>query len=576
MTNRQDPASMGRRDGSWVEVFGRRKPGVTMESARADLDRVARTLEARFPEANAGVRFDVLPYAERYMPRQITATLLLMLGAAFGVLLIACANVANLLLARASLRTREVAIRRAMGADRGRVVRQLLVEALVLAAVGGALGVGLAWVGIDIFNAALQDIQRPYWVDIRLDAPALLFALGMTLLATVVAGTIPAIRASGVGVGEILKDEGRGSSSFRMGRFSTALVVGEIAVSCGLLVAAGFMIESVVNLRTADLGFHAERVLTGRVALFEADYPTRSDREQFFRTFEERLEAEPGVTSAALASDLPGLGASRWTVSVDGEAYPSDHDYPVSNGSAITSGFFRTLGVPILRGRDFTPSEAWSPADPVAIVNQSFVREVLHGREPLGTRVRIGGEGSELPWVRIVGVVPDLQVGGGVGGIGDDQVDPEQLYVPAAAADARFLSAVVSTAGPPAALAGRLRAIVADMDPDLPVYRLGPMDEAIEEATWAFGLFGSLFTIVGMAALFMAAVGLYGVMAFSVARRRQEMGVRMALGAGPRKILGLVLRRGGVQLAVGTMLGLALGYGIGRPLSVMTYGVDLG
>ncbi len=575
VTDRQDPDALARRDGNYVEVFGRLKPGVTMATAQAELDRLGSTLERRFPEENAGVTFDLIPYAERYMPSQITAVLWLMLGATFGVLLIACANVANLLLARASLRTREVAIRTAMGADRGRVIRQLLAEALVLAMVGGAVGVVLAWIGIDVFNQQLQGIQHPYWIDIRLDPPALLFALGVTLVASVAAGTIPAIRASGVGVGEILKDEGRGSSSFRLGRFSTALVVGEIAVSCALLITAGFMIESVVNLKNVDLGFDPDRLLTGRVGLFQADYPDTPDREQFFQTLQERLSAEPGVTSAALATSLPALGASRWTVSVEGESYPSERDYPVTNGSAITAGFFRTLDVPLLRGRELTTSEAWESDDPVAVVNESFVREVLHGREALGTRVRLGGDDSEGPWMRIVGVVPDLHVGGGIGGIGDDEVDPEQLYVPAAVVDPRFLSAVVSTEGPPSTLAPRMREIVADLDPNLPIYDVGTVSEAIQQATWAFGMFGSLFTIFGIAALFMAAVGLYGVMSFSVAQRRQEMGVRMALGAKASDILRMVLRRGGTQLAIGVGIGLLLGYAMGRPLSVMTYDVKL-
>lgn len=576
VTDRQDPDALARRDGIYVEAFGRLKPGVTMETGQAELDRLGSTLEQRFPEENAGVTFDLIPYADRYMPSQITAVLWLMLGATFGVLLIACANVANLLLARASIRTREVAIRTALGADRGRVIRQLLAEALVLALVGGVVGVVLAWVGIDMFNQRLDPIEHPYWIDIRLDAPALLFAFGVTLLACLAAGTIPAIRASGVGVGEILKDESRGSSSFRLGRFSSALVVGEIAVSCALLITAGFMIESVVNLKNVDLGFDPGRLLTGRVGLFAADYPDRPDREQFFQGLQERLEAEPGVTSVALTTNLPALGADRWAISVEGESYPSERDHPVTNGSAITAGFFRTLDVPLLRGRELTTLEAWERDDPVAVVNESFVQEVLHGRDALGTRVRIGGNDSELPWMRIVGVVPDLHVGGGVGGIGDDEVDPQELYVPAGVLDPRFLSAVVSTQGPPSALAPRLREVVADMDPNLPVYQVGTVAEGIQQATWAFGMFGSLFTIFGLAALFMAAVGLYGVMAFSVAQRRQEMGVRMALGASAGDILRMVLRRGGMQLAIGVAVGLLLGYGMGRPLSVMTYEVDLG
>ena len=575
LTHRQDPASLERRDGIGLVTYARLRPGVTMEVAAAELETIALRLEATYPEASRGVRFGIRPYAEAYMPKEITAVLWVMLFATFGVLLIACANVANLLLARASLRSREVAVRTAMGASRGRVIRQLLVEAGVLALVGGALGLVLAWVGIDLFNAALVDIEKPYWIDIRVDGPALTFALGVTMLASVAAGTIPAIRASGLGLGEILKDEGRGSSSFRLGRFSTALVIGEIAVSCGLLIAAGLMIKSVANLRTLDLGFEPDAILTGRVGLFDADYPEQTDRQQFFQRLVERLEAEPGFESAALTTSLPALGASGWFVNVEGETYLEERDYPLVNGAVITDGFFEAIGVSMIQGREFSRFEAWDDSDPAAVVNESFVSEVLHGRDPLGTRFRLGRGVEDAEWIRIVGVVPDLHVGGGVGGIGDDLIDPEQIYLPAGITDVRFMSAVIRTQGPPSASTARLREIVVGLDANLPVYQLGSVAQGIRQSTWAFGLFGSLFTIFGIAALFMAAVGLYGVMAFSVNQRRQEMGVRMALGAGPREIRRMVLKRGVIQLAIGMVLGLGLGYALTRPMAVVTFQVDL-
>jgi predicted permease len=575
LTHRMNPAELERRGGQDLDLVARLGPEVTLDIARAELDAIASRLENLYPEHNAGVRFGIRPFAERFMPRQITTVLWVMLAATFGVLLIACANVANLLLARASVRAREVAIRTAMGASRRRVIQQLLVEAAVVAGLGGLLGLGLAYVGVDIFNQALAGIERPYWIDIRVDPPALLFALGVTALASLAAGTIPAWRASGLGLGDFLKDEGRGTSSLRLGRLSTALVVGEIAVSCSLLVAAGLMIKSVANLRTLDLGFEPSTVLTGRVGLFEADYPRRVDREQFLRELEVRLEAEPGVVDAALATSLPALGAARWVVEVEGDSYLQDRDYPVVNGSVITDGFFTTLGVPLQRGRDFAPGEVWDASDPPAIVNESFASRVLGDRDPVGARIRLGGSGSELPWMTVVGVVPDLHVGGGVGGIGDDLIDPEHLYVPPAILDVRFMSALVRTQGPPTAMAPRLREIVTEIDPDLPVYWLGGMDDAVEQSTWAFGLFGSLFTIFGIAALFMAAVGLYGVMSFSVSQRRQEIGVRMALGAGPERILRMVLRRGLLQLGIGMTLGMALGYGLTRPMRVVTFDVDV-
>ncbi len=569
-----DPATTARR-AAYLEVFGRRKPGVSEATVTTSLDRISREIEGVYPEDNRGVRLWAAPYAERYMPPQITAVMFLMLAATFGVLLIACANVANLLLARAAGRGREVAVRTALGASRARVVRQLLVETLVMAVVGGALGVGLAYVGLAVFNTALVDIQKPYWIDSRLDLPALAFALGATLLATFASGLLPALRGTGRGIGGALRDEARGSSSLRLGRLTGALVVGEIAVSCGLLIAAGLMIRSIVNLKNTDLGFDPAPVLTGQVVLQSADYGTPQERQAFFQALEERLAAEPGVQRAALTTALPALGAPRWWVRIDGQPYASDSDVPMAYGSVVTPGFFETMSIPVLRGRDFTPADAWNPSDPVAVVSESFARRIVGGGDPLGARVRIGRLESSDPWIRIVGVVPDVHVGGGVGGLGDDQRSPESLYVPAGVMDVSSFTAAVRTSGDPAALAPRMRAIVQGLDGNLPVFNLAPMPEAIEKATWAFGLFGSLFTLFGAAALFMAAVGLYGVMAFSVTQRRREIGVRMALGAARPRILRMVLGQGTRRLALGGALGLLLGFVLAKPLSFVTYGVSL-
>jgi len=574
MPYRYDPATMPRR-AAGLEVFGRRLEGVDTERVDAALAQISRDVEAIYPEDNEGIRAWAGPFAELYMPAEITGVMFLMLAATLGVLLIACANVANLLLAKASARGREVAVRTALGASRLRIIRQMMVEALVIALLGGVLGVGLAYTGLELFNAAILDIQKPYWIDNRLDLPALLFALAAIVVATLAAGTLPAIRASGLGVGEVLSEEARGSSSRRLGRLTAALVVTEIAVSCGLLIASGLMIRSVVNLKNTDLGFDPAPVLSGRIELPQADYPTLEDRRVFLEALEDRLSAEPGVVTAALASDLPALNASQWRLAVDGEVYPTDRDVPVVNGSVVTRGFFEAMGMPILQGRDFEASEVWGTVDPVAIVSESFARRVLADEEPIGARVRLGGLESTYPWMRIVGVVPDVHVGGGVGGLGDDQRTRDFVYLTPATIEPSSIAVALRSTGAPAALASRLRAIVTELDPNLPISDLEPVSVSIQTATWAFGLFGSLFTIFGLSALFMASVGLYGVMAHSVAQRRQEIGVRMALGAEPSRILRMVLSEGTLQLGIGIALGLLLGFVLAKPLSFVTYGVSL-
>ena len=562
------------RGSSDLDVFARLAPGTGMSAAQSELSAFAERQADIHPESNEGIGAVVKPYEERFMPAEIQAVMWVMFAATFGVLLIACTNVANLLLARASVRSREIAVRTALGAGRGRLVRQLLVESLVIALFGGVLGVLIAWGGVMAYNLAVADIYKPYWIRFGMDGPVLLFSLLVTTLSAVLAGTLPALRASGLDVGEQLKDESRGSSSLRLGRLTHALVVTEIAISCMLLIAAGFMVRSVVNVNTIDFGFETEGILTGRVGLFDNDDPDAAARARFFEDLEERLAAEPGVERVALTSALPGLGGSRFYFGVEGVAYPTDNDYPVVLTSFVTEDFFETFGVAPRQGRAFDALEARGEGDPVVIVNESFVATYLDGTSALGERIRLGLSDSTRPWHRIIGVVPDMHVGGNVGGIGDDLERPERAFFPLRTFDFAFASFAVRTQDDPDVLAPRMRAVVAELDPNLPVYDLLPLDRALEQATWAFGLFGSLFTIFGVAALFLASVGLYGVMAFGVSQRRRELAVRLALGARPSRLIAAVVRHGAVQLGLGMLIGVALGAGASRSLRVLLYGVD--
>jgi len=571
---RVDVAALARGRGPDVDVFGRLGEGLSLESAQMELATIAARIAETWPEVSEGVGMTAGPYADRFMPQEIQAVIWLMLAATFGVLLIACTNVANLLMARAATRSREIAVRTALGAGRWRMVRQLLIESLVLAALGGAVGVVIAMLGVEAYRNAVADIYKPYWIDFGMDVPVLVFSLGVTALAALLAGSLPAWRASGVRIGDQLKDESPGNSSLRLGRLSRGLVVSEIALSCALLIAAGFMVRSIVNLNRTELGFETEGVLAGRVGLFESDYPDANSRDQFFQQLDERLAAQPGVQAAGLTSDLPGMGGARYYFGVEGAVYPTDRDYPVALTNVVSPGFFTVLGVEPTLGRDFDALEAGSGADPVVIVNQSFADSYLAGTPVLGERVRLGRSDSQRAWHRVVGVVPDMHVGGNVGGIGDYNERPERMFFPLGALDLSFMSFVMRTPGDPTELAPAARSLVADLDPNLPVYELSPLGPMIADASWAFGLFGSLFTIFGAAALFLAAVGLYGVMAFSVGQRSQEMGIRLALGASPRALVRLVLRVGAGQLGLGIAIGLVLGALMGRSMRIVLYGVD--
>jgi putative ABC transport system permease protein len=563
---RMDPLKLKRGEGMTLEVFGRLKDGVTIDQAVLEMNGIAKRLAIEYPDANEGVGAVVKPYTEEYIGEEPRTLLLTMLGAVAFVLLIACANVANLLLGRAAHRSKEVGIRTALGASRRAVIFQFLTEALLLSVSGAVLGIGIAYAGVRLFNASIADSNPPFWIDIRLDPLALLFVLAIALMSSLVAGLLPALQASRVDINEILKDESRGSSSFRIGRLSKVLVVFEIALSCGLLVAAGLMIKSVTRLRHIDLGFTTTDVFTARVGLPEAEYPSDTSQVQFFDELAGRVAALPGVTSAALTTNLPALGPDQRSFAREGVAYAKKQDYPRARRIAVSPSFFATFGARLREGRGIAEQDRKGSL-PVAVVNGSFVKKHFGGESPLGRRIRLGEGDSEEPWMTIVGVAPDLHAGEA------DNKDPEAMYVPFAQQPARFVSVVARTRGAPGELTPLVRDAVAAIDADLPIYFVRSLADAIARTTWFYRVFGTIFMIFGFVALFLASIGLYAVMAFSVARRVREMGVRMALGAQSGHVIRLIFRQGFLQIAIGMAFGLALAAGVSRLLSIVLFEV---
>ena len=566
---RLDPLQLPRGQGQTLEVFGRLRDGVTVDAAAVELNGIARRLALEHPASNEGVGVVIKPYTEEYINEEPRALLYTMLGAVFFVLLIACANVANLLLSRAALRSKEVGIRTALGASRGRVIRQFLAEAFLLAAAGATLGIGVAFLGVRLFNDAIGGTNPPFWIDIRVDLWVLLFVVAVALLASLVSGAIPALQASRADVNEILKDESRGSSSFRIGRLSKALVMFEIALSCGLLVGAGLMIKSVAQLRTIDFGFPVDDVFTARVGLFETDYPDDASRRRFTDELDSRVAALPGVEAAAITSNLPALGSGRSQFALEGVTYAEDRDYPRARRLAVSPGFFTVFGVRPAEGRAFTGQDREGSL-PTAIVNQSFARKHFGGRSPVGRHIQVRNPENEQPWLTIVGVVPDMFETG----LGDRNDMPEAMYLPLAQQPVRFMSIVARVRGHPAALSPQVRDAVSAIDADLPIYFVRSLREAIDRNTWFYRVFGTMFMIFGVVALFLAAIGLYAVMAFSVSRRTREVGVRMALGAQARDVVAMIFRQGAVQIAVGMILGLALAAGVSRLLRIVLFEVE--
>ena len=564
---RMDPLELERGEGTSLEVFGRLEDGVSLDEAQAEFAAIASRLEMEYPETNEGVGAVIKPFTEEYIGEEPTRLLWVMLVAVFAVLLIACVNVANLLLARATSRTREMAVRTALGASRGHVVVQMLTEAFVLAAAGGLLGLGLGWIGVRAFNAAIVDTDPPFWIDIKIDAIAVLAVLLLVLLASVAAGIVPGLQASGTDVNEVLKDESRGSSSLRMGRFSKGLVMFEIALSCGLLAAGGLTTKSILKLRNIDYQFDMENVFTARVGLFETDYPDGAARLRFYQELRERLEALPGAQAASISCCLPGMWAWGSRFAVEGESYDRDQDYPETRQAVISPGYFETFGVQVLQGRDFNRQDN-AESLPVAMVNQSFARKFFSGESPLGRRVRLGTSESEQPWLTIVGVVPDMHMSG------HENEEPEAIYVPLALNTPRFMSIAVRAAGPPLALTPQVRDVVASIDQNLPIYWVDTLQGRIAQDTWFYVVFGTLFIIFGAVGLFLALIGLYGVMGFSVSSRTKEVGVRMALGAEGGDVLKMILKQGGILVGVGLTVGLLLALALGHGLSIILFDVQ--
>jgi len=560
-----DATKLERGTGQHLEVVARLRPGVSLDAANAEVSAISRRIAAEYKATNEGITASAKPIIETQIGPQPRRLLWTMLGTVFCVLLIACANVANLLLDRAAHRTKEVGIRTALGASRLAVIRQFLSEALVLSLLGAVLGAGVAQVGVMLFNRAIADTNPPFWLDIRLHPPVLLFVAATAIVASLFSGAIPAYQSSRADINEILKDESRGASSFRIGRLSRALVVFEIALSCGLLVASGLMAKSIIKLRNLDPGIATENIFTARVG-FPSTYTDTAAQTRFFDALAPKLGALPGVQGVSMSTQLPAMCCSRSNFAIEGKAYAADRDYPYTQSLTVSDGFFRAFDVAAVRGRVFSPDDR-AESVPVVIVNESFARKHFASEDPLGRRIRLGGATSTDPWRTIVGVIPDIFTG--------DTGNPRDagILLPLAQHRSSFLS--IAIRAPNAmGLTPQVRAAVASLDADIPIYFVSSMSDAVRRNVWHIRVFGGLFMVFGVAALLLASIGLYAVMAFSVSRRAREVGIRIALGARTAHVLRLVFRQGIIQLAIGMTLGLGLGALVSQGVAAVLFEVQ--
>ena len=542
-------------------AIGRLRPGMSIDQARADLSTIAARLASQYPDSNANVGATVVSLHEQLVG-SMKRPLLVLLGAVGFVLLIACANVANLMLARAATREREIALRSALGASRARVVRQLLTESTLLAVCGGVLGLALAYWLLRVL-IGLSPPGTVRFDEIGIDRLVLAFTFLVSVLTGLLFGLVPALQVSKIDLNNSLKDSGKGTLEGGRGRrLRSVLVVAEVALALILLIGSGLLIKSFILLQRVDPGFNANQLITLRVFLNRTHYPEQPQIVNFYSQLLERVRVLPGVQSAGLISTLPLSGNNTDTsFLIEGRPQPPPNQEPVAWFNAITPDYFHAMEMKLLKGRPFDDRDT-EKSPRVVIISESMARRYWPNEDPLGKRI-----GRPERWREVVGVVNDVKH------FGLDAATPPTMYFPSTQVPARGMNLVVRTSTDKAMMSGALRAQVWAGDRNLAVAQLGTMDELVSGSItpqrfilWLLGCFAGL-------ALLLAAVGIYGVMSYAVTQRTREIGIRMALGARVGDVIRLVIRNGLGLTLLGVGIGLALAFALTRLMASLLFGV---
>lgn len=547
-------------------AIGRMKSGSSLSQVAADLDAISRRLEQDDPDANRGWLADVIPLRQDLTgdferPLQVFGVAVLFL------LLIGCANVAGLMLARGTARARELAVRASLGGRRGRLVRQLLTESLVLAILGGAVGAWLATFGVKFFRLAFPDAV-PFYITLGVDPTALLFTFGLSLLVGLAFGAWPAWRATNLDLGSAVRDGGRGGEAPSRSRARNVLVVTEVALALVLTAGGALLVRSYRALSRTELGFDERGVVSARVSLPVARYQTREQRIAFYQDLLQRLRALPGVEVAGSAQGIPFSG---WNVAAafvfEGVPVPPPGEEFVAHYQTVTPGYFPAIGAPILRGRGFTDAD-WDTANVPVIINQILANRVFPGQDPIGRRLRIGGEASDDPWTTVVGVVRDFRH------YRLPQPMQPAVYYPYSTYPGSSQTLVLrTTLENPLTVVPALQRTLAERDPEVPLFQVQSFEQAVSRSLWQQRLPGQVVGLFAALSLILATVGLYGVVAYSVTRRTRELGVRMTLGASRGQVAGMVIRQAARLGLLGVGIGLVASFWLTRFLGELLYQV---
>jgi predicted permease len=564
---RNDPAANA------PAVLGLLKPGVTLDQATAEATTIAKRFAAAYPDSNKQFNTGQVQWLlETYTPRPLRGTLLTMLAFCVGVLLISCVNVMNMQFARATLRAKELAVRSSLGASRMRLVRQMLTESLLVAGIGAVVGIALAYGSIDWLSATVRNLENPppSWITFDVDATVLAITVVSTIAAAVFSGLLPALMSSRANAVDVLRDGGRGNTSRAVSLLSRGLVVFQIVVTCVLLVGSLLQIRSITAQQTIDYGYDTGGLISARMALMDGDYPASEARRVFYDRVLQQFASVPEFESVALTNRFRMVFSGSTRVEIEGREYRDRADRTQANFEQVTGGFFSVMGQKMLEGRTFAADDL-DARQPVAVVNAAFAKKHFAAESALGRRFRTaaadGNPQQAGPWRTIVGVVTTVRM---LGPFNQPGLDEAGYYVPfysnpvGPVQPAPFVSQFTTIVAKPRggqradAMAVPLSRQITKADPNLPLYFVGTPKAQLDGFVAQNRIIATMFSIFGLVAMVLASVGMYGVMSFSVNQRRQEFGVRMALGAHYGRILSMVVRQGAIQLALGLFLGLGL------------------